>query len=183
MFIDFEGIDYSGKTTLVSILEERYSFKKLSRITPGFEKKMKIIHSNPNHKERMDFFIYEIKQRSEYIYRNLKLGENSNFISDRFLLSLFAYHNILLKKDLRQQYNLSNIIKPDLYVLCLINEKTLKKRMKMRPPEHKYDNDIIYLLKVQEEYKKLIKNENYICLNTGEMNISDSIDFILNKLN
>ncbi|MFW6046640.1 MAG: hypothetical protein ACOCP4_02475 [Candidatus Woesearchaeota archaeon] len=183
MFIAFEGIDYSGKTSLVSILEKRHSFKKLPRITPGFEKRMNIIHSNQNHKERMDFFIHEIKQRSEYIYKNLKLRKNSYLISDRFLLSLFAYHNVLLKKDLRQEYNLSNIMKPDLYVLCLINEKTLKKRMKMRPPEHKYDNNITYLLKVQEEYKKLIKNENYICLNTGERNISNSIDFILNKLN
>ncbi len=75
MFIDFEGVDYSGKTTLISELGKHISYLKVPKIMPEFRKRIMLVHKNPNHKERLEFFIKEIKIRSYYLKKSIKINQ------------------------------------------------------------------------------------------------------------
>lgn len=106
----------------------------------------------------------EIAVRSEQVSRLL---EQTDVVMDRYLLSVFAYHNVIMGEHLEAELDISGLRQPDCTVLLTIDEATLRQRMENRPPRHQYESDPTFLLKVQHEFLQLIDQEKTIVVDTS----------------
>ena len=86
---------------------------------------------------------------------------------DRYLLSVLAYHNIIVGKQLKAELYVSNLRQPDITILLTVNEMAVRQRMKNRPPRHQYESDPMFLLEVQREFLRLIDRGKTIVIDTS----------------
>jgi len=177
--ICFEGTNYVGKTTIAKNVSAKIPAIYGPRVAMGWEKDTQKIHKNPNHFARFSFFMKEIAVRSSQICLMLK---QSNIVLDRYLLSVFAYHNLIIGKRLEESTDISQIRHPDCTIFLTIDEETLKKRMEMRPPRHQYESNVCFLLDVQYEFLKLIDREKTIVVNTSAKTVEEIINEIISVL-
>lgn len=166
-FMCFEGIDYAGKTTLISQLKNHVDIETAPRVTPGWEIREEMIHGNQIHNERFVFFIQEIQARSKFFIE--KFSNTTSIVAlDRHVYSILAYHNIIQNEKLEERIDFSKILEPDLTVLVCVEESDLIERLRNRPPKHKYEADVKFLLDVQTEYQRLLsKSEDVIIVNSS----------------
>ena len=179
--ICLEGIDYSGKTSLAQKLASSLpNFSCGERNVPVLREKERQVHNNPNHMARVQFFLEEISLRSEYIVNSLK---QNNLILDRYVLSVFAYHNVLLGRKLEGEFFPANIYTPDITILITISPEELKRRMKLKPPEHIYDSDTQFLMAVQNEFSKLASwYPNVVKIDTSGRTVLESYKLVLEEI-
>lgn len=168
--ICLEGVSYVGKTTIAKWLTERMPALCGPRIASGWEEREEKVHHNPDPLARFSFFMEEITARSEQIK---KLLEHIDVVSDRYLLSIIAYHNIIVGARLETGVDAVNLRLPDFTVLLTVDETALKQRMKERPPRHRYESDPMFLLDVQCEFLRLIDREKSVIVNTSSRSAED----------
>ncbi|MGD6858596.1 MAG: dTMP kinase [Enterobacteriaceae bacterium] len=186
-FIVVEGLDGSGKTTLVKfiykVLKNKYKIEKLIKVCdPGGTPLSRIlgkIIKKSNKLEKINYYtelLIFYAARSQLVSNIIKPYLNNNYwvISDRYKFSSEAYQgsynkniNILIK-------NLNKIIvknvEPDLIFYLDINPKIgferIKKNRKLDIIEKKRIN---FFYKVRRRYKKIMKkNKNVIILNSNK---------------
>lgn len=148
----FEGISYAGKTTIAKIVSDTVGAICGPRVASGYEKEEAEIHQNPDHLARFSFFMKEIVARSDEVRQIL---ERAPVVLDRYLLSVFAYHNVIIGRRLEREIDTSGMRQPDLTILLTVDEVTLRRRMNIRPPRHLYESDPVFLLDVQREFLRL----------------------------
>ncbi len=180
--IIFEGIEGSGKTTLINYVSNHLKQKKIKFIKirePGGNKNSEIIRKlilNKKHKFNSftDLMLY-FAARSENIDKVIKNNYKKKIILlDRFIDSTLAYqhYGMGLSKKLIMDINkiLLKNIKPDLTFLNVISTKNLKTRLKLRKNKNRYDNfKLSFYRKVQKGYLNLIKNQNqYLVINSNK---------------
>ena len=180
--IVFEGIEGSGKTTLVKYISSYLKNKKLSFINirePGgnknSEKIRKLILNKKNKFNSFTDLMLYLAARSENIEKVIKKNYKKKIILlDRFTDSTIAYqhYGMGLDKTLINKINKSllNNIKPNLVFLNLINMKNLRYRLYRRKNKNRYDKfDINFYKKVQDGFIKLSKNKsNYIIIDSNK---------------
>ena len=171
MFIVFEGLDGSGKSTIskkiFSILNKKYKviFTKEPCGT-SFKKKFKNLISTINSK---NFFESEILlfEAERIIHLKEKIipaiKEKKIVISDRFIDSSLVYqglkNNFDLKKILNLHKNFSPKLIPDLTFYFYADEKTLLERIKKRKKIDKFDDEVLKnIIKYKDYYENLYKN-------------------------
>ena len=177
----FEGIEGTGKTTLINYISNYLRKKKISFISirePGGNKNSEIIRKIILNKKNKfnsftDLMLY-FAARSENIEKIInKYYGKKIIIIDRFTDSTLAYQHygmnldkILIKKINRM---LLKKIVPQTTFLNIISEKNLKKRLNLRKKKNRYDNfKIKFYKKVQNGFIKLSKNKsNYILINSN----------------
>jgi thymidylate kinase len=159
-----EGTSYVGKTTVAKLLSEKMSAIYGPCVANGWEGQEEEIHKNPNPLARFSFFMKEIAARSEQVSRLL---ERTDVVVDRYLLSVFAYHNVIVGEQLEVGIDINGLRQPDCTVLLTIDEAMLRQRMKSRPPRHQYESDPMFLLEVQREFLRLIDREKTIVVNAS----------------
>ena len=164
ILVCLEGTSYVGKTTVARLLSEKMPAIYSPRVADGWERQEEEIHKNPNPLARFSFFMKEIAARSEQVSRLLK---QTDIVMDRYLLSVFAYHNIIVGKQLEAGLDISELRQPDYTVLLTVDEATLMQRMKNRPSRHQYESDPAFLLEVQHEFLRLIDREKTIVIDTS----------------
>lgn len=162
--ICLEGISYAGKTTIAKWLTERMPVSYGPRVASGWEEREEKVHYNPDPLARFSFFMEEITARSEQIK---ELLERTDVVSDRYLLSIIAYHNVIAGARLETGIDTGKLRPPDFTVLLTVDETALKQRMKERPPRHRYESDPIFLLEVQREFLRLIDREKSVIVDTS----------------
>lgn len=162
--ICLEGVSYAGKTTVAKWLTERMPALNASRVASGWEEREKKVHHNPDPLARFSFFIEEIIARSEQIK---KLLEHTDVVSDRYLLSIIAYHNTIVGARLEAGLDTGDLQLPDFTVLLTVDETALKLRMKERPPRHRYESDPMFLLETQREFLRLIDREKSVIVDAS----------------
>ena len=180
--IVFEGIEGSGKTTLINHISKYLKKKKINFIKirePGGNKNSELIRQVILNKKNKfnsftDLMLY-MAARSENIEKVIKINYQKKIILlDRFTDSTVAYqhYGMGLNKTLINKINkiLLKNIKPNKVFLNIVNEKNLKKRLKLRKNKNRYDNfKLNFYRTVQKGFLKLAKNKhNYIIINSNK---------------
>ncbi len=191
--IVFEGIEASGKSTS---LQKAINYLKKNKIKyiafrePGgtkFSEDLRSLILNKKSKlnNKTDLFLL-MASRSENIDKILKKNfKNKVILIDRFVDSTIAYqhYGMGLDKDLILKMNnfLLGNLKPNFTFLSFVNNKNMKKRLKLRKNTNKYDNfKYKFYNNVQKGFLKIAnKNKSkYLILDSNK----DSLKIIEDKL-
>lgn len=179
ILVCFEGTCYAGKTTVARLLSEKIPAIYGPRVASGWEKEEQEIHKSPKPLARFSFFMKEIVARSGQVNRML---EQADVVLDRYLLSVFAYHNIIVGKRLEVETDVNALRQPDCTILLTVDETALKRRMKDRPPRHRYESDPTFLSDVQREFLRLIDQEKTIVVDTSIRPAEEIVNVIIREL-
>jgi len=178
ILVCLEGTSYAGKTTVARLLSEKMPAIYGPRVADGWEGQEEEIHKNPNPLARFSFFMKEITAKSEQVSRLL---EQTNVVMDRYLLSVFAYHNVIVGEQLEAELDISDLRQPDCNVLLTVDEATLRQRIKNRPPRHQYESDSAFLLEVQREFLRLFDREKTMVVDTSIQSAEEAACAILEE--
>ena len=188
MFIAFEGIDGSGKTTLSKLLHETLREKNIPSVwtyEPYNDRIREILK-----KDKLDpwseTFLFLADRREhvlKFIEPNLKKG--LWVVSDRFYLSTLAYQGYGRGLPLEKLRELNRLAvqncEPDLWVYIDIPIDVALERLKKRKRDHFEDGN--FLKKVKEGFEKLIgERKNVLKLNgvrAPEENLRELLNFLL----
>ena len=193
--IVFEGIEGSGKTTLINHVANYLKKKNINFIKirePGGNKNSErirklILNKNNKFNPYTDLFLY-FAARSENIEKVILKNYNKKIILlDRFTDSTIAYqhYGMGLDKKLIERINIKLLkkIKINITFLNIVNMRNLSKRLKIRKTKNRYDYfKIAFYKKVQNGFTKLAKNKSrYITINSNE-SLRDNKIKVLNKI-
>ena len=193
--IVFEGIEGSGKSHHISVVSRYLRKKKISHIkirepggNPNSEKIRNLILSNKsNFSKNTDLLLY-MAARSENINIIRKSFNRKIILIDRFTDSTIAYQHFGMGIDLNlietlNKYLLKNI-KVSFTFLNIVNQKNLKKRLKLRKSLNRYDKfKMSFYDKVQKGFIKLSekRKKKYQLINSN-LEIEENEKLILNKI-
>lgn len=193
LFINFEGIDNSGKSTCVNYLknkENSYFYTKEPDDSKWIGKQVR----NSINSDKIDpiivfylFFADHIVHLENVIKPNLKKGYN--ILCDRYIFSRYAYQSYTLNNRmqnpllfLRQLHETGNwTVFPDITIYLDVNVKNSLKRMNSKP--EKYENKE-YLKSIRSNYSEIsdIYNSIFKKINTNNKNKDEVLEEVLNIL-
>ena len=193
--IVFEGIEGSGKTTLINHVSNYLKNKKIPFIKirePGGNKNSELIRKlilskKNNFNSFTDLFLY-LASRSENIDKVIKKNYKKRIILlDRFTDSTLAYQHfgMGIDKTLINKINklLLKNIKPKITILNTVSMRTLSKRLRLRKNKNRYDIfNLKFYQKVQKGFLKLSKNKsNYLIIDSNK-NLANNKNQVINKV-
>ena len=202
LFISFEGIDGSGKSTQINniknVLKNKINREIIYTREPGGTVEAELIrklilNSKINFENKTEILLL-LAARYEH-YKKLiepSLNQGKIVICDRFIDSTIAYQcnkNNKLKNFFLSITNIIlNNIMPDLTILLDLDPKVALKRLGKRKLNNHYDKKSLNFFKnVRDEYLRLSNNNNRIKIinsNSSEQEISHKIiKIILKKIN
>lgn len=186
MYIIFEGIDTSGKSTQIDRLKEHnrdiIATKEPGKTALGESLRDIILNSNSLNK-KAEFFLF-LADRADHYDKIIKPNMDKIIISDRGFISGMAYAisndtnldiDFLLKIN---RYALSDTM-PEKIVFFEINEDLLKQRLGGKNHDIIEKRGINYLLDVQKNMKDIIKYLQIDCLH---INANSKIDEITKQI-
>ena len=193
--IVFEGIEGSGKTTLINYTAKYLKKLKIKYIKfrePGGSKNSEkirkiILKNNSDLNKKTDMLLY-LAARSENFEKIIKKNHNKKIILiDRFIDSTIAYqhYGMGINKNIINVINkfiLGNV-KPDITFLNIVNKKNLIFRLKKRKNKNRYDKfRFSFYNKVQNGFIKLSKRNKKCILINSNKNILDNKKLIIKKI-
>ena len=193
--IVFEGIEGSGKTTLINHVSKYLKKKKISFIKirePGgnknSEKIRKLILNKKNKFNTLTDLLLYLASRSENIENVIKKNYKKKIILlDRFIDSTIAYQHYGMGINKSVIVNINKIllkkIRPNITFLNIVNMQNLKKRLYLRNNKNRYDNfKIEFYKKVQAGFVKLSKNKNNYVVIDSNNNLVENKKKVLNMI-
>ena len=156
MYVIFEGVDTSGKSTQVSLLQEAYPDAMVTKEPGGTKLGMTlreiILHQGvQSHKTELFLFLAD---RAEHFETRIKPYQNQMILSDRGLVSGIAY-----ALANHASYDLDFLISlnrfalddtmPDKVILLQTNEALIRARMGEKNADMIEKRGIAYLLQIQ----------------------------------
>ena len=193
--IVFEGIEGSGKTTLINYISNYFqnnNIKFLRIREPGGNENSEIIRKIILNKKNdfntfTDLLLY-LAARSENIEKTIKKNYQKKIILlDRFTDSTLAYqhYGMDISKSLIENLNkiILNGIKPQIVFLNIVNMQNLSKRLNSRKNKNRYDFfKAKFYKKVQNGFLKISKNKsNYVIIDSNK-NLVENKKVVLNKI-
>ena len=156
MYVVFEGVDTSGKSTQVDLLHALFpdaiKTKEPGGTKLGMHLRELILHKGVNnHKTELFLFLAD---RAEHYHDIIKPAEGKMILSDRGLISGIAYalaNHESYEMDFLialNRFALDDTL-PDKVVLLLTNETLIKKRLGEKSADFIEKRGIAYLLKIQ----------------------------------
>ncbi len=162
MYILFEGIDTSGKSTQAKLLHDAINNSILTKEPGGTKigsriREMVLHETIQSHKAELFLFLAD---RAEHYKEIIEPNKSRVIISDRGLISGIAYALTNEKYDLDfliqlNLFALSNTL-PDKVIFLEISKKTLLERMQIKEEDKIEQRGLEYLLRVQENIKKVL---------------------------
>jgi dTMP kinase len=207
LFITFEGVEGSGKTTQIERLKRYLTQKgipcKVTREPGGsaIGEKIREILLNPKHREMIplsELLLYEAS-RAQHVHEVIKplLKKGVLVISDRFADASIAYQGYGRKVDLKlvEKLNLlsSQGIKPDLTILldCPSDmglKRAIKRNIRLKnEKKDRFESETVQFHKrVRRGYLSLAKKEpnriKIIDTRSGEEKVFEKIRNIIDRL-
>ena len=194
--IIFEGIDGSGKTTQINnvinyLKKKNKKFIKLRE--PGGSKNSEVLRNlilkkNNKFDKYTDLLLY-IAARNENIKNIISKNYKKKIILiDRYIYSTIAYQCFGMGINKNFVKIINNYIvkkyKPTHIFLHIVDEKNLKKRLKNRSKNNRYDYfKSKFYNKVQKGFLKLLKNKKNVSIIDSNKTIIENRSVILNKIN
>ncbi len=172
MYVIFEGIDTSGKSTQVEILKNENE-NIIATKEPGGRTELgktlrEIILNSKDLSKRAEMFLF-LADRAEHFEKVIKPNQDKLIISDRGFISGIAY--ALCNDESLDLEFLLNLNKyalheamPQKIVFFFMSEELLKSRLSSKGHDSIEQRGISYLLQVQEKMKEIIKFLNIPCL-------------------
>jgi len=172
MILIFEGVDCSGKSTIIDKFVNKYNFKKFFH----------------NEELRKPFnYNYYDKYAVSAFYGAMNATLLSacevfdNFVIDRFHISecVYSRKRIELFPYAKIINYLSSLNKKIITVYCYCNYQDYLKRMKLRTNEN-FELTECDFLSIQDDYETALELDflDNIKLNTSEMNISETFKYL-----
>ncbi len=194
--IIFEGIEASGKSTNIRIISNYLKKIKKKFIIirePGGSKYSEIIRKLIlNKRSKLNFktdLLLIMASRSENINKIIKKNFRKKIIIiDRFTDSTIAYQHYGMGINLNIIKQMNNFVidkfKADLTILSVVNNKNMKKRLKLRKNNNKYDKfNYSFYEKVQKGFLKIARNNNnYIIIDSNKKNIKENSNIIIENI-
>ncbi|XDD49420.1 dTMP kinase [Leptospira sp. WS92.C1] len=178
LFIVFEGIDGSGKSTLCKSVTELLLKKEIPAVAftePTHLETGKILRKflrgeiDLNENQQIEAFLAD---REESLKQNIlpSLCEGKNVLLDRYLYSTAAYQSganfspeDILKKNLEKNFKI-----PDLLFYLDLKPKVALERLSRRKGEKERFETLVQLEKIHAAYEKILpKNTIYINAENG----------------
>ena len=178
LFITFEGIDGSGKSSQIIKLKKKllsYNIKKVvftrepggTRGAESIRKLILIDYFNNKKKEKFDKYtdtLLYLAARNEHISKKIKPAFNQKkiIICDRFIDSTIAYqvYGKGVKKNLIDNIHkhILNGIKPNLTFILKVNISKALKRLNKRKKKNRYDKfSKTFYINAQKSFIKIAK--------------------------
>tara|TARA_Y100000590_G_scaffold461825_1_gene624341 strand:- start:954 stop:1565 length:612 start_codon:yes stop_codon:yes gene_type:complete len=194
--IIFEGVEASGKSFHINNVCKylnKINRKFIKIREPGGSKYSEIIrklilNKNSNFHYKTDLLLI-LASRSENYNKIIKKNHKKIIILiDRFTDSTIAYQHYGMGINLNLIKNNNKFIlekfKPDFTFLNTVNKYNMKKRIKLRGKNNKYDNfKLKFYEKVQKGFIKNLKGrKNYMLIDSNK-NIFENKKLIINKIN
>ena len=163
-FLVIEGIDGVGKTTIAQAISKRVGAIYVKTPLPLIEH---FSFGNVSLRQHIDsyaytspitrfmFYLYTVAEASNYI--KSKLATN-NVVCDRYLSSTIAYHRALFPGLPDIDFKWIVEVMPQCQILLTISDRhELVRRLSEREGrfDEKLESDIMFLERVEEEYRKL----------------------------
>ncbi len=189
MFITFEGIDGSGKTTISKYIYDYLKDKGYNVFYTEEPKNIlldvkKIMENDLDDFTRVFIFMADRVEHLKLIKEHIRKGEM--VICDRFIDSTLAYQGSKLVYKLGSMEKSYDYImkifepfglEPDLIVYLDVDPEKGLKRIVKRKKEF-FEMDVEYLKKVRDFYLFLSKKRNYVVIDSNR-NLKDVIDDVL----
>lgn len=196
MFITFEGIDGSGKSTQALRLKawlEKLNYEVIYTFEPGgceLSKGVRELLLSGNIKDDIARLILFLGDRKLHVDKVIKpaLDLNKIVICDRYNLSSIAYQSVNLDYKFVKEFVKSfNFIEPDINLLLDIKAEDALKRLENRgrAKDNIESEGVKYLNAVNKNYKKLAEDDNKIIVidaNKSELEIANLIKNYVNKI-
>lgn len=180
-FIIFEGIEGSGKTTLINMLKKDFPHFFYTREPGGngldFSEEIRnLIFSFSDINPMTEFLLFSAS-RSEHIQKKIvpALNNSINVVCDRFVYSSIVYQGLVKGLKIEDIKNVNKIVlnglEPSLIVLCDIEPS---KSLERKKTDNRFDKeDISFHKKVREGYINLFKNFNNVKIIETSNSIGD----------
>lgn len=201
VLITFEGLDGSGKTTLMNAVTRKLkelgetqfdTIREPSEETyiKGFNPRQ--ILKEDNIDPYTEIFIVNAYRRENVVkFIKPKLDSNISVIQDRFLLSTYAYNVYPFQDsdpDIADLYvgSMPFVIGQDLpepitFLIDTDKETRLNRLENTRATMDRYEMDEAYQNKVTEAYSQLSQSPSVVIVD-GELELSKQVEFVINVL-
>lgn len=183
LFIAFEGIDGSGKSTQVKMLSaylEACGHKVYPTFEPTDSRIGRMIRDIFNHREEGDQRVIAALFAADRLNHLLhsqdgilkKLEEGYTVITDRYYLSSYAYHSVYVPMDWVADLNRmsKSLLRPDLTVYIDMKPEVSMERLSSSRQNIEMYETLSHQVKVREKYHEAIervKDTENICTIDG----------------
>ena len=197
-FITFEGIDGSGKTTQINLLEEKLSQQGISTLIlrePGGTKLSEKIRGilldreNINLSPSVESLLF-VAARAQLMAEKIKpsLERNQFVICDRYADSTVAYQgygrglNVAYLEELNKYATES--IQPDITIILDVDPEKAAIRMASDVPDRLESTGIKFFLRVREGYYEIAHRYPQRCvIIDGSQSESEVFELVLKEVN
>lgn len=193
--ISFEGIDGSGKSTILSEVANKLradGYSVLVLQEPGYTELgleiRKILKSSIKKSKSAELLLF-LASRADLVENVIEPSrkEYDYILLDRYIDSTRAYQGygnghslefieLIMKEILHNQY-------PDKTYFIDVDLDIAEKRRRLRHEEiDKFDNDEEFAKRVYDGYKKIAKSNHYMIVNNNTPDIKNTVDIIYNDI-
>ncbi|WP_457611894.1 dTMP kinase [Methanocaldococcus sp.] len=178
MFIVFEGIDGSGKTTISKLLAKEINAYWTCEPTDG--KIGLLIREKLRDKDVDDIALSLLfaADRMEHVKKIKEILKDKSVVCDRYLYSSIAYQSSSgVDESFLWEIN-RYALKPDVVVLLTVDIDEAMKRVEGKDIFEKKE----FLKKVQDKYLELAKKFNFIVIDTTKKSIEKVFKEVLGEI-
>jgi len=185
MYIAIEGIDTSGKSTQIKMLNKEFK-NALFVKEPGFStlgKKLRKIIFEDKITKKAELFLF-LADRAELIEKTIKPNLDKLIISDRSVISGIAYGLSFFDFDFLVNLNrfATDSIFPQKVIILKLTKEELIKRLSQKLHDNIEKRGIDYLLKIQDNLIKTCSRLEIPYVLIDASNPVEEINFRIKKV-